>query len=186
MLPFRRLHGDIVKNASATEKLMGMSDDVWARHTNPWSGWSRLSAFPLIALAAWSRIWIGYWAIGLGIAVGFWIWINPRLFPAPKYTDNWMSRGVLGERVWLNRKMVPVPRTYVFSGFLLNGLAGLAALGFLFGLMVLHLPTTIIGMLISMAAKLCFVGMVGRLYDKMAVTHPPYRAWMRRRPKPPG
>lgn len=171
-----------MSSPSPSETLMGMSDDVWQRHTNPWSGWSRLTAMPLLALAIWSRVWIGYWAIPAVLLVLLWIWLNPRVFPAPRYTDNWMSRGVLGERVWLNRKAVSIPRWYVILGFSLNAVSGLAGLAYLAGLILLHLPATIIGMLISMAAKLGFVGLVGRLYTEMAPLHPPYQEWMRKRP----
>jgi hypothetical protein len=41
---------------------------------------------------------------GAVLAVG-----EPRLFPKPKSTDNWASKGVLGERVWMNQAQVPIP-----------------------------------------------------------------------------
>ena len=41
-------------------KLMAMSDEVWMRHANPWSGWTRIAVFPLWFLAIWSRVWIGW------------------------------------------------------------------------------------------------------------------------------
>ncbi len=42
--------------------LMGMSDEVWKRHANPWSGWTRVAMFPFWFLAIWSWTWIGWWA----------------------------------------------------------------------------------------------------------------------------
>ena len=92
-----------------SEQIMGMDDEVWERHANPYSGWSRVPVLSLLALAIWSRVWLGWWALVPIILIFVWIWFNPRLFPAPKSTDNWMSKGVLGERVWLNRKNVPIP-----------------------------------------------------------------------------
>ena len=41
----------------------GMDDDSWARHANPWSVWTRVPILPLLALAIWSRSWIGWWAV---------------------------------------------------------------------------------------------------------------------------
>jgi hypothetical protein len=63
-----------LKNISFTEGLMGMSDDVWSRHANPQSGWSRLSIPPLIALAVWSRDWIGWWSLLAIVLVCVWTW----------------------------------------------------------------------------------------------------------------
>lgn len=70
------------------------------------SGWSRMSVLPLLALAIWSRIWIGWWSLlPIGVTI-FWMWLNPRAFPIPQSTSNWMSKGVLGERVWLRHYFV--------------------------------------------------------------------------------
>mgnify|MGYP000427418669 CR=1 FL=1 len=34
-----------------SERIMGMDDATWQRHSNPLSGWSRVSILPLITLA---------------------------------------------------------------------------------------------------------------------------------------
>mgnify|MGYP003630221037 CR=1 FL=1 len=34
---------------------------------------------------------------------------QPRIFPVPVSTDSWTSKGALGERVWINRKTLPIP-----------------------------------------------------------------------------
>ena len=74
-----------------------LDDAGWARHANPWSGWTRMAVLPLLALAVWSRAWIGWWAaLPLDLLVVF-LWLNPRLFPPPRHLDAWISRGVLGE-----------------------------------------------------------------------------------------
>lgn len=46
--------------------------------------------------------------LALVTAILIFVWVNPRLFPAPKRTDTWGARGVLGERVWPRRReMIP-------------------------------------------------------------------------------
>jgi hypothetical protein len=45
------------------ERLMAMDDGVWRRHANPWSGWTRVTVLPILVLAIWSRVWIGWWAL---------------------------------------------------------------------------------------------------------------------------
>ena len=47
------------------ERLMGMSDAVWARHANLWSVYTRFTVLPLLVMAIWSRAWIGWWVLGL-------------------------------------------------------------------------------------------------------------------------
>jgi hypothetical protein len=66
----------------------------WARHSNPWSGWSRTLGHPALVAALYHRSWRG-----VAACIVYFI-VNPLLFPPPKSTDNWMSQGVLGERLW--------------------------------------------------------------------------------------
>ncbi|CUH46203.1 hypothetical protein RUA4292_00368 [Ruegeria atlantica] len=60
--------------ARFSERLMGMKDEIWLRHANPWSVWTRvLTPLPLLALAIWSREWIDNWAwvaVGAGLGLG--------------------------------------------------------------------------------------------------------------------
>ena len=88
----------------AAERFMGLSVEVLARHANPWSAFTRFTVLPLLALAIWSRVWVGPWAWLLILLTLIWNWLNPRLFSPPSSLDNWASRGVLGERIWLNRR----------------------------------------------------------------------------------
>ena len=69
-------------------RLFAMSDGVWARHANPWSVWTRMATLPVLLLALWSRAWIGWWALLPVAAVLVWTWLNPRLFPPPRTTDD--------------------------------------------------------------------------------------------------
>ncbi|MCM5553971.1 DUF6653 family protein [Pleomorphomonas sp. NRK KF1] len=142
------------KSFRAAETMMGMSDAAWSRHTNPWSGWSRLSVLPLLALAAWSRVWIDWWALAPIALVLAWTWLNPRLFPPPASTDNWMSRGVIGERIWLARSQDPALAHHrpVVRALTALGVAGAVIL--LAGLILLDLPLTGTGLAVAMLSKL--------------------------------
>ena len=171
-----------MKIAELSEKLMGMSPEVWERHANKWSGWSRVASLPLIALAVWSRIYIGVWAVVPLVLALLWLWINPRLFPAPEDTDNWMTKGVFGERVWLNRQECPIPRHHIRAGFILNGLSGLAALPYLYGLIWLSVWATVFGTITIMLTKLWFLDRMVWLYDDMRHQNPDYAAWMKENP----
>ncbi|MGI3168297.1 DUF6653 family protein [Pseudooceanicola sp. C21-150M6] len=151
--------------ARAAEQLMAMTDGSWERHANPASAWSRVSVLPLIALAAWSRIWLGWWALGPGAIVLAWLWINPRLFPPPRDRSSWMTRGVYGERIWIARSDRPIPRWYVIRGQALLGLAGVTFLAFLYGLVQLDPVWTVVPMIVSTGAKMGFVRLMAHLFD---------------------
>jgi hypothetical protein len=78
----------VLSNRSFAERFMGMSDDVWSRHANPRSGWSRMTIPPLFALAVWSRDWIGWWSrpcnrVGLRLDMGE----PPRIRIARKHAE---------------------------------------------------------------------------------------------------
>jgi hypothetical protein len=77
-------------------RLFGMSDEVWARHVNPLSVWTRMPIIALLALAIWSRTWLGWWCLVPLAAVAIWTWLNPRVFAKPRTTKHWSSRSVLG------------------------------------------------------------------------------------------
>jgi hypothetical protein len=64
--------------------LLQMEDQDWQRHTNHWSFWTRYLSLPLLVLAGWSRLWLGWWAlVPVGLAL-FWLWVNPwNCHPGP-------------------------------------------------------------------------------------------------------
>jgi len=139
------------------ERLMGMDDAAWARHSNPMSGWSRVSILPLFSLAVWSRAWLGWHALWLISIVVLWTWLNPRLFNPPNSEAAWMTQGVLGERIWLARKQQPIPQHHAHAAVVLNTVSGAGIVLLIVGLWQLSLGLTIAGLVMSMGAKLWFL-----------------------------
>ena len=66
--------------SSFFERLFGK---VFARHSNPWSAWSRLLSAPLIYLTIWHR------SRGAGALLGAWLVANPVVFPEPEDDEAW-------------------------------------------------------------------------------------------------
>ncbi|WP_296766378.1 DUF6653 family protein [Sediminimonas sp.] len=148
------------------ERMMSMNETVWARHANPWSGWSRVSMLPLLALAVWSRIWIGWWALIPTGAVLVWAWLNPRLFPPPASIDNWMSKGVLGERIWLSRGDGSVPAHHAPILRALTLAVSTGSIMLLAGIVMLDLTLTLTGLAVAMLCKLWILDRMVWIYTE--------------------
>jgi hypothetical protein len=164
-----------VKNISA---LFGMDDRTWARHANPWSVWTRVAILPLLALAIWSRVWIGWWVLVPVIGLAVWTWINPRAFPPPLSTNSWASKAVLGERVWLNRRSVPIPEHHRRAANILTMISASGLLPLAWGLTAVAFWPTIFGVVLTALGKLWFVDRMVWLYEDMKDVRPEYRAWL--------
>jgi len=156
---------------------MSMDDATWLRHANPWSVWTRASVLPLVILAVWSRNWLGAWSWAAIVASLAWMWANPRVFRRPKTLDNWASRGVLGERVWLNRDIVPVPERHRIVPHVLNGVTAVGAAFVLWGLIRLAVWPTLLGSVLIYCGKLWFLDRMVWLYEDMIVENERYRSW---------
>ena len=156
---FRKL--DIVRCA---ERLMGMDEAAWQRHANPWSVYSRFTVLPLLSLAICSRVWLGPWALLPVAVVLLWVWLNPRLFPAPASTDNWASQATLGERVYLARRSRGLPAHHLRAARLLQGLSACGLPVWAYGLVSLNGWALILGVAWIMVFKAWFADRMVWLY----------------------
>lgn len=157
---------------------LSMDDAAWLRHANPWSVWTRASVLPLVILAVWSRHWLGAWSYVAILASIAWMWANPRVFRRPKSMSNWASRGVLGERVWLNRDVIPVPDRHRIVPHVLNGVTAIGAVFVAWGLIELAVWPALLGSVLVYCGKLWFLDRMVWLYEDMVEQHEQYRAWL--------
>ncbi len=142
---------------AGAERLMGMDDRVWRRHANPWSGWTRmLTTLPFLVLAIWSRVWIGWWALLVVAVALLWIWWNPRAFPEPRRFDNWMSKGVLGERVFLEHRE-EVAAHHRRAAYVLGWLSVPGSVVMVWGLIALWWEGAVFGAILTALPKVWFV-----------------------------
>jgi len=71
---------------------------VFARHSNPWSAWTRWASAPLLLVPVWRRS-------GRDAAlVGVWMAVNPIVFGEPAHERAWATRAVLGEEQWIEER----------------------------------------------------------------------------------
>jgi hypothetical protein len=158
-------------------RAFGLDGDVWQRHANPWSVYTRIPIPPLLAGAVWTRTWIGRRSLAPVAVVCAWTALNPRAFPPPRTLDHWASKAVLGETRWAQRKQVPVPPRHRAAP---NVLGVVSALGVPFvarGLVVRNGWMTVFGLAVQMAGKLWFLDRMAILYDDVApaASSPPPR-----------
>ncbi len=163
---------------SRIARFFSMTDETWERHANPWSVWTRFTALPVLVAAIWSRVWIGPWAWGLTVLAILWIWVNPRMFRKPVSTDNWASKAVLGERVWINRKQIPVPEHHRIVPNLLSGVSGLGLPFLIWGLWELGIWPTVLGAVLIYAGKVWFLDRMVWLYEDMKDSTTEYSSWL--------
>jgi hypothetical protein len=146
-------------------KAFGLEGDVWQRHANPWSVYTRFPVPPLLAAAIWSRTRLGWWCLVPVGLVCAWAAVNPRVFPPPRSLDHWASRGVLGETCWAERGEVPVPPRHRVAP---NVLGAVSALGVPFvvrGLVVRDAWMVLFGLAVQLAGKAWFIDRMALLYD---------------------
>ncbi|WP_276003204.1 DUF6653 family protein [Mycobacterium shimoidei] len=71
---------------------------IFARHSNPWSAWTRWATTPLVLVPVWTRRW------SHAALIGLWFAVNPVVFPEPANNRNWATRAMLGEEAWITNR----------------------------------------------------------------------------------
>ncbi|MCH4894618.1 hypothetical protein GO308_16040 [Sphingomonas sp. SFZ2018-12] len=161
---------------SRVARAFGLDEVGWARHANPWSGWTRFTTcLPLLVLAIWSRVWLGWWSLAPILLALLWIWLNPRAFGPVRDDRDWIAKGVFGERLWSNRHRVAVPNRHKVMPNVLN-IASLMGFPFVvWGLVTLDLWPTVFGIAVITIGKLWYIDRMAILYEDMISSHPELR-----------
>lgn len=144
-----------------------MDEKTWNRHSNPWSVVTRVTVTPILVLSLWSRVIFGWYSIILVIFGLIWMYVNPRVFSPPKSTNNWASKGVFGERVWVNRDKVPIPEKHRKVPNILSIISGIGFIFILFGTYKLDILIVLFGFSLNLLGKLWFVDRMVWLYEDM-------------------
>lgn len=133
-------------------------DRLWARHSNSWSGWTRVPSGAVIVYAMYRRNW------RLLGAAFVWVAMNPFLFSPPETEDAWMTRAVLAERWWIREE---TNRTVGLNYPNICNTAG--ALGFIYALYAAWRQSpkgATLGVVASIGLKLWWLRELVRQYDQ--------------------
>ena len=159
-------------------QLFKLTDENWMKHANPISVWSRYSVLPFILFSFWSRIWIGWWCLVPVVLSLLWLFFNPILFNKPKSTQNWASKAVLGERVYLNRDKIPLPEHHVTP--LINILNTISFIGLvlaIWSVVYYSIWGAVFGITLTYIGKSWFLDRMVWLYEDMKDDNAEYKSW---------
>ncbi|MEL7212195.1 MAG: DUF6653 family protein [Pseudomonadota bacterium] len=148
------------------EALFAPSADVWERHSNPLSGWTRVPILPLLALAIYARLWIGWWCFLPIALLVLWAFVNPRAFPPPKDRSAWMTSAAYGERIWLNQKTDPIPAHHAKALKVLAPLPLLGTPALFWGLYSLDAALSAVSVGFVVITKMWFLDRMVWLYEE--------------------
>jgi hypothetical protein len=159
-------------------RLFHLEGDGWMRHANAASVWTRFAVLPLLALAIWSRDWIGWWSL-VPIALSLvWLGVNPLAFGPPRSTRNWASKSVFGERIWVEHERSELPaqfRSRVPTLISAAQVAGLVPL--VYGLVVLDPVAAVCGVLLVQCGKLWYLDRMVLLFEDVKRRDRRVAAW---------
>jgi hypothetical protein len=93
---------------------------MFARHSNPWSAWTRWASTPLVLVPVWTRRW------SHAALVAAWLAINPVVFGKPADERAWATRAMLGEEQWIVDRPRDVRDPSVVLGVITSLAAGIA------------------------------------------------------------
>lgn len=141
-----------------------MTDEMWLRHANPWSVWTRFAAIPAFIFAVWSRVWIGWWSLIPIALVILWLSLNVFVFPPITSPRNWASKGIYGEKLWLSKRSeIPEHYTVIQQWLIILGFTGMILIAW--GLYQLHLWISILRAVVLILAQLWRIDRFSTLYE---------------------
>jgi len=126
---------------------------MFARHSNPWSAWTRWASTPLVLVPVWTR------RRRDAALVAGWLAVNPVLFPKPAHDRAWATRAMLGEERWLLDR----PRD---ASMVISAVTSAVSVLALVAARRHHLRTAVIATGVQMALTLVYWEMMARAFDR--------------------
>ena len=159
-------------------RIFNLTDENWMKHSNPVSVWTRYSVLPIIVIAFWSRIWIGWWCLVPGIISTLWMFINPVFFKKPRSTKNWASKAVLGERVFLNRDKAKIPEKHdIPLHGILNTISSIGMILAIWAIIYYSIWGAVLGVALAYIGKSWYLDRMVWLYEDMKNENEVYKSW---------
>ncbi len=167
-----------LQNASSAMPSLLLLKGSGAKPASAVSVFLKIAAPFVLSAALWAHIRIGYTSAAvLMIAVMFCLVAAPKIMGGRHRADTWASRVGFGERIWLNRLLLPIPQdinhtiTTLYVVFWCGTLTAMA------GGLTASLVLTGTGLVVACAAQFVCTRKLGELYQTMQDDVPLYRFW---------
>ncbi len=138
-----------------TDRFAAVRRAVFARHSNPWSAWTRWLSTPLILVPFWTRRW------SHAAPIAAWMLVNPIVFPEPAGKEAWATRAMLGEEMWIVQR----PRDRAAA---VNVAATVCAIGAVFAARSRRLAPTAVLTATQMTLVMGYWQLMAEYYDEMS------------------
>ena len=130
---------------------------MFARHSNPWSAWTRWASAPLVLVQVWTR------RRSDAALVAVWFALNPVIFPKPANDRAWATRAILGEELWVTNRPKDAATIVIGATSVVAVVAIIAA--------ARHRPmTAAVSCAVQMTLTLVYWEMMARYWDRQLAT----------------
>ncbi|MFE6647405.1 DUF6653 family protein [Nocardioides sp. NPDC057772] len=126
---------------------------VFARHSNPWSMWTRWASTPLLLVPVWRH------SRRDAALVGLWMAINPVMFSKPAHDRAWATRAALGEEQWIVKRPMD-------TAMAVNGAATAAILVAMIAAHQHRAVPAAAATALEMGLLMIYWGLMARYYDR--------------------
>ena len=130
---------------------------MFARHSNPWSAWTRWASAPLVLVPVWTR------RRRDAVLVAGWLALNPVIFGKPAHNRAWATRAILGEELWVTNR----PRD---TAAIVTGVTSLAAVGAIVASARRRFVPAAVACATQMALTLVYWELMARYWDRYRVS----------------
>lgn len=130
---------------------------MFARHSNPWSAWTRWTSAPLVLVPVWTR------RRRDAALVAAWLAANPVIFPKPAHNRAWATRAILGEEQWATNR----PRD---AAAIVTGVTSVAAVGAIVASARRRPVPAAVACAAQMALTLVYWELMARYWDRYRIS----------------
>ncbi|MCV0427617.1 MAG: hypothetical protein K5905_19325 [Roseibium sp.] len=144
----------------------------------PASTYAKIVAPALITAAIWTKIWLDTaFTVMLVVGVLLLLFRLPKLLPNRRWTGNWAEKASFGERIWLNRPLIPIPQEINHRLSVLHLVFWAGVLIAILGAFTSSPILSGTGLLVGYATQAVCLRKLIDLYELMKDKAPLYRFW---------